>query len=99
MIKARFVLTTIIHNKRLGTCSFRPIGACTCIATFSKIGPKMSPKTGLCPHWYLEKGYLTVKNDTNHIYALVKYVNSVPVCFSFLGFDISAQKIVGWVPS
>ena len=66
-----------------------------CTFTFAKIGPKKSSKANLCPHWCLEILYTILTNVIRHIYILLKYINCVPVSFSFLGFDICAQKFVG----
>ena len=47
--------------------------------------------------WCLEIWYTILTNVTRHIYILLKYIDCVPVSFSFIGFDICAQKFVGWV--
>ena len=90
--KARFVCTTLVHYKNHGIYIFILNEVCIYLFSFSKIGPKISSKASLCPHWCLELWYTILKNVTWHIYILLKYINCVPVPFSFLGFDICAQK-------
>ena len=40
--------------------------------------------------------YNTVKSNKTHLYIIEIYIDYVPVSFSFLGFDICAQKYL-WV--
>ena len=95
--KARFICSTFIHYQNHGIYIFILNKVFIYFFTFSKIGPKMSSKVSLCPHWCQEIWYTILTNVTWHIFILLKYINFVPVSFTFLDFDICAQKFVGWV--